>query len=65
MRRDGDKGGETRVIGMWTGDSTGVEDLSSFWLIHVTDGPEGCSPGGYKEYNTLIKYNTGIIINIY
>ena len=28
---------------------TGVEDFSSFWLIHITDGPGGCSPGGYKE----------------
>ena len=49
MRRDSDTGGETTVIGMWTGDSTGVEDFSSFWLIHITDGPGGCSPGGYKE----------------
>ena len=39
MRRDRDRGGEMLVIGMWTGDSIRVEDVSAFRLIHVTDGP--------------------------
>lgn len=38
MRGDRDKGGEAMVIGMWTGFNTGVEDVSAFRLIHVTDG---------------------------
>ena len=49
MRRDCNKGGEMLVIGMWTGDNIGVEDVSVFWLIHITGGPGGCSPGGHKE----------------
>lgn len=38
MRRDRNNGGETMVIGMWTGDSTGVEDLSSSGSLQMVLG---------------------------
>ena len=60
LRRDRDRGGEMLVIGMWTGDSIGVGDVSAFRLIHITDGPGGCSPGGGTRLSDWARKQAGM-----